>query len=278
MKMKQLSIHLGHMMQGLPIGQRMQFARRLSCDLIEFPFPYEVTAAEYAELLRRNALRQDLIIAPASNYNAGERGYAVDPQLTQVFRNSIEKSIEYATCIGCRFIHVMSGCVDAQIDRSQAISTMLENFVWAQRAIASAGFKMLIEPINSVDFPGYLVDRPSFALDICRSVGEGLGLLFDVYHCCVMGEDPAAFVQSSAKLVGHIQIADWPGRGEPGCAQFDFDGFFQTLANVGYSGTLGLEYKPTLSLEDSLRAVDAHIGGSLRHWLAHEVPHIPLVN
>ncbi len=162
------SVHLNYVLGQLPFAERFRVARELGFAGVELPFPYEVAAADYARLLRDNGLVQISLGAPTSNYRTGEPGYAVSADLASAFADSLSSAIAYATEIACPCIHVFSGPLRAGVSRQAGWNTYLENLAMAHDRLAVRGIGLVIEPINSVDFPGYFLDRPSLALTAIR--------------------------------------------------------------------------------------------------------------
>jgi hydroxypyruvate isomerase len=258
-----LSIHLGHM---IPIVSDLGFRE------VEFPFPYRTPAAEYAAMLKRNGLRQNVLIAPSANYNIGEPGYAIHPHLKGTFRETVPLALEYASAIGARLVHVMSGCLTEGQGTDEAWDTFVENVEWASQEAKAAGRKVVIEPINSKDFPRYFLNSPALARAVCNAVALDIGIIYDVYHSTIMEEDPVEFCRTSAQFIDHLQLADAPGRHEPGTGGISFGELFQTLENVNYQGTLGLEYKLSMPLAQSVVTSLVSIGPGLETLLNISLP------
>jgi hydroxypyruvate isomerase len=241
-----VSVHLGYVLGHLPFERRFRAARRLGFSAVEFPFPYDVPAVEYARLLRDNGLVQVSIGAPTANYRVGEPGYAVNADLADAFDASISQAIAYATQIGCPLIHVFAGALRAGAEVRTGWQTFAKNLAAADDRAAASGIGLVIEPINSLDFPGYFIDRPTRAMAAIEATGRtGIKIILDLYHSHMMGEDPIAFLRDHHDAIAHVQLADYPGRHEPGTGKLDFNAVFSALDAVKFQGSIGLEYIPT---------------------------------
>lgn len=240
------SVHLSYILGTLPLEERFAAARELGFGAVEFPFPYELEAQRYARLLKDNGLRQISIGAPACDYKAGEPGFSITPTLKGQFDRSIDTVIPYAKTIDCRSVHVFSGPKAPDVSDEQAFDLYCERVAEAHDRLQSEGLEVVIEAVNSTDFKGYFIDRLDLVLRVIETIKrKNVKIILDVYHAHVNGEDPAAFLAQHADKVAHIQLADYPGRHEPGSASIDFSQFFETLHASGYEGSIGLEYVPT---------------------------------
>lgn len=247
------SVHLNYVLGFLPLGKRFAVARQLGFKAVEFPFPYEVPARDYARLLADNGLVQISIGAPTSDYKAGKPGYSVTPALQASFDDSIAAAIDYARLIGCRLVHVFAGPRAPDVSADLAFETYCRNLAQARDRLQAEGLCLVVEPVNSTDFPGYFLDRLDFALAAIAHAGRpDIGIILDIYHAHVNHEDPVAFLRAHGERVAHIQLADYPGRHEPGTGTLDFDVVFEALGAMRYSGSVGLEYVPTRSILDGV--------------------------
>lgn len=243
------SVHLGYILGALPLEQRFVAARKLGFNAVEFPFPYETAAKDYARLLTDNGLQQISIGAPACDYKAGEPGFSLTPALKAQFDRSIDTVIEYAKTIDCPHVHVFAGPRAPGVPEELAFETYCERVAEAHDRLQAEGLGVVIEAVNSNDFKGYFIDRLGLVLRAMEKIDrQGVKIIMDVYHAHVNGEDPVEFLVDHADKIAHIQLADYPGRHEPGTASIDFQRFFDTLHAVDYDGSIGLEYVPTRSI------------------------------
>lgn len=254
----QISVHLDYVLGALPLRERFPAARRLGFNAVELPFPYALPAGEYAGLLQDHGLSQISIGAPACDYKAGAPGFSLTPALQATFDRSIDTAIGYARAIGCRNVHVFAGPRAPDVSPELAMETYCRNLAMADDRLRREGLRAVVEAINATDFPGYFINRLDVALGALDKGGcDGVGIVLDVYHACFNGEDPVAFLTDHPDRVAHIQLADYPGRHEPGSGAFDFESLFDAVRRVGYSGSLGLEYVPTRSVFEGVPLLDA---------------------
>jgi hydroxypyruvate isomerase len=247
------SVHLSYILGTLPLEERFSAARKLGFNAVEFPFPYELDAKKYARLLNDNGLRQISIGAPACDYKNGEPGFSLTPALKSQFDRSIDTVIEYAKAIDCRQVHVFAGPRAPEVSEELAFETYCERVADAHDRLQEEGLSVVIEAVNSKDFRGYFIDHLGLVIRAMEKIDRRhVGIILDVYHAHVNNEDPIAFLVEHADKIAHIQLADYPGRHEPGTAAIDFDLLFKTLHSINYSGSIGLEYVPTRSIFDGI--------------------------
>lgn len=240
------SIHLSYILGNLRFKERFSAARQLGFNAVEYPFPYEVDADRYAALLSENGLRQISIGAPACDYKAGEPGFSLTPSLKSKFDRSIDTVIGYAKTIGCRNVHVFAGPRAHDVSWELAFDTYCNRVAEAYDKLQAEGLNVVIEAVNSRDFKGYFIDHLSLLLRALELVDRpNAKIIMDVYHAHVNGEDTIDFIENNSGQIAHIQLADYPGRHEPGTGKIDFNKIFETLRKVQYSGSIGLEYVPT---------------------------------
>jgi hydroxypyruvate isomerase len=237
----------------LPFLDRFEAAAAAGFEGVEFLFPYEHDAADIAARLKANGLRQILFNLPAGNWAIGERGIAIYPNLIGEFRDSVTRAVRYAKALGCTQLHCLAGKAPVGADHRTLRKTYVENLAYAARVLADEGLTLLIEPINTRDVPGYFLDTTAKAADVIESIGvENLRLQYDVYHMQIMEGDLAPTISKYLKFIAHVQIADTPGRHEPGTGEINFPFIFEHLDNIGYRGWVGCEYNPRASTYESL--------------------------
>jgi hydroxypyruvate isomerase len=252
--MPKFAANLSLLFTELPFLERFEAAAAAGFEGVEFLFPYEFDAADLAARLRANGLHQALFNMPAGNWAAGERGLAIYPNTVREFRDGVDKAIRYAKALGCTQLHCLAGIAPVEADRRVMRKTYVENLKLAARMLADDGLSLLIEPINTRDIPGYFLDTSAKAVDIIESVdAPNLRLQYDVYHMQIMEGDLAPTIGKHLKHIAHVQIADTPGRNEPGTGEINFPFIFDHLDRSGYRGWIGCEYKPRSSTYESLR-------------------------
>jgi hydroxypyruvate isomerase len=237
-----------------PFLDRFAAAARAGFTAVECQFPYAAAARDIKVRLDDHGLQQVLINMPAGDWGAGDRGIACDPGRRVEFEAAIDRALEYATVLACPHVNCLAGVPPAHLEPAAARATFVENLARAAHALAQAGRRLLIEPINSRDIPGFFLTRTSQAVDIIREVGsEALFLQYDTYHMQIMEGDLSATLQRHRSRIAHVQIADTPGRHEPGTGEINYDFVLHWLDRVGYDGWVGLEYNPAGRTLDGLR-------------------------
>ena len=220
---------------------------------VECQFPYAFAADAVAAAARAAGVEVVLFNLFAGNWERGERGIACHPDRVTEFRASLPNSLEYARELGCPRLNCLSGIVPAGVSREAALETLIDNLRFASGQLAIVEMDLMLEPINSRDIPGFLVDRPRLGLEVIETVSAAnLYLQYDVYHAQVMEGDLARSLQENLCRIGHIQIADNPGRHEPGSGEINFPFLFNHLDAIGYDGWIGAEYFPAGNTEGGL--------------------------
>lgn len=212
---------------------------------VEYLFPYAYDKNSLAEKLKTYKLTQVLHNLPAGDWAAGERGIACLPSRVGEFQEGVGKAIEYATALGCKQVNCLAGIALRDAEADQLRKTFVENLRFAASKLKSAGIKLLIEPINTYDIPGFYLSRSAQALEIMDEVASDyLFLQYDVYHMQRMEGELAANLKKHLSRIHHIQIADNPGRNEPGTGEINYSFLFRHIDQIGYDGWIGCEYKP----------------------------------
>jgi hydroxypyruvate isomerase len=212
---------------------------------VEYLFPYAWPAALLAEKLDRAGLVQVLHNLPAGDWAAGERGIACDPSRVGEFQDGVGRAIEYARTLGCPQLNCLAGIAPVGVPAGQAHETFVANLRFAAAKLKAAGIRLLVEPINTFDIPGFYLSRTAQALEIMNDVGsDNLFLQYDVYHMQRMEGELAASLKNNLSRIRHIQIADNPGRNEPGTGEINYSFLFKHIDQIGYDGWIGCEYKP----------------------------------
>ena len=232
---------------------RFAAAKRAGFSGVEYLFPYDHAAADLRARLDEHGLTQVLHNLPAGDWSAGERGIACHPDRVAEFEQGVARAIEYATALGCTQLNCLAGIVPAGLDQDRARATFVGNLRGAARRLQDAGLRLLIEPINTRDIPGFFLRTTAQALGIIEEVGSpNLFLQYDVYHMQIMEGDLATTIHKNLDRIAHLQIADNPGRHEPGTGEINYDFLFDYLDRIGYAGWIGCEYKPAAATEAGL--------------------------
>ncbi|HJS05055.1 MAG TPA: hydroxypyruvate isomerase [Variovorax sp.] len=251
--MPRFAANLTMLFTELPFMQRFEAAAKAGFKAVEYLFPYAFDKKELTAALRANGLQQVLHNLPAGNWETGERGIACHPDRMGEFREGVGMAIDYATALGCPKLNCLLGKLPDGVNAGEARKVAVENLRFAARELQTAGIMLLIEPINHFDIPGFFLTRTDQALAIIDDVGStNLLLQYDIYHAQRMEGELAATMSKNMARIGHIQLADNPGRGEPGTGEINYPWLFKHIDAAGYTGWIGCEYKPRGTTADGL--------------------------
>ena len=220
---------------------------------VEYLFPYDYAADQLAELLSKHGLTQVLHNLPAGDWDGGDRGIACDPDRVGEFQDGVGAAIEYATALGCPQVNCLAGVVPRSVSAQAAHDTFVQNLKFAALELESAGIRLLIEPINTIDIPGFFLTRTYQARSIISEVASpNLLVQHDIYHMQIMEGDLARTIQQNLDVIGHMQLADNPGRNEPGTGEINYPFLFNLIDEAGYDGWIGCEYRPATTTGEGL--------------------------
>ena len=240
---------------------RFEAAAKAGFKGVEYLFPYDYEKDALAEKLDQNGLTQALHNLPAGDWDAGDRGTACQPDRVGEFQDGVGKAIEYATAVGCRQVNCLSGIAPEGADADRLRKTFVSNLRFAAAKLEEAGVRLLIEPVNTRDIPGFYLRHTAQALSIIEEVGStNLGLQYDIYHMQIMEGDLTKTIEGSLDIIRHMQIADNPGRHEPGTGEINYSFLFDFLDRIGYDGWIGCEYKPLTTTESGLGWIARYLG------------------
>jgi hydroxypyruvate isomerase len=251
--MPKFSANLSMLFQEHDFLDRFDAAARAGFKGVEYIGPYDHPAETVAARLSKNGLAQVLFNLPAGDWAAGERGIAVLPDRVEEFRRGVDTAIAYAKALGCAQINCLAGIAPAGVDQAATENVFVENLKFASEALGKAGIKLLIEMINTRDIPGFFLTNTKQALGILERVGSNnLYLQYDIYHMQIMEGDLARTIEANLDRIAHIQLADNPGRHEPGTGEINYPFLYDFIDGLGYSGWIGAEYKPEAGTEAGL--------------------------
>jgi hydroxypyruvate isomerase len=224
---------------------RFAAAAKAGFQAVEYVGPYDYSPEMVAAKLNQNGLTQALFNLPPGDWGKGERGIAVLPDRVEEFRQGVEMAIRYAKALGCNQVNCLAGIAPERADHGQLQDVFVKNLQYAAAKLDESGIRLLIEPINTRDMPGFFLTQSRQALDLIDRVGsDNLYLQYDVYHMQVMEGDLARTIEKNLNRISHIQIADNPGRNEPGTGEINYQFLHEHLDRIGYSGWVGAEYRP----------------------------------
>ena len=252
--MPRFAANISTMFTEHPLIDRVRAAGEAGFEAVECQFPYEVPALDMKAALEAAGIPLVLINTPPGDFDAGERGLAALPGREADFRTAIAAALDYAETVGCRMIHVMAGVLPEGASRDEAFSLFEQNLRYALADADGRPIDMLlIEPINTRDIPGYLLNRPEEARDLMARIDAPvLRLQYDFYHTQIMRGDVAKGLNEFWPLIGHVQFAGVPERQEPDIGELNCTYLFERLDQLGYDGWVGAEYFPAGKTEDGL--------------------------
>jgi hydroxypyruvate isomerase len=251
--MPKFSANLTMLFTEVDFIDRFERASRAGFKAVEFLFPYTYEAERLADKLKQYGLKQVLINMPAGKWEAGERGIAALPDRKGEFEDGVGQAITYAKALDCRQVNCLAGLTPSDIPKEKAQEVFVANLRFAAQALEKEGIRLLIEAINTRDIPGFYLCRTADALSLIRQVNHpNLFYQYDVYHMQVMEGNLATTIRENIKVISHIQLADNPGRHEPGTGEINFPNLFKFIDDAGYTGHIGCEYKPLTTTEAGL--------------------------
>ncbi|MGH2402074.1 MAG: hydroxypyruvate isomerase family protein [Candidatus Limnocylindria bacterium] len=214
---------------------------------VEFPWPHE--PAVTADAVRATGLRVALLNMPAGDLAAGERGWPNDPARVEDWRAAFRAALDLSSAVACPTVNVLAGNLSAGVPMGDQLACLEANLRWALSAAAGAGVTVVTELLNRQENPGYLLVTLDDAQPLLEAIGPlGWRLQLDTYHLGLAEPDVAATIRRAAGHIGHVQVADVPGRHEPGTGDLDWRSIGAALTAVGYDGAIGLEYRPSVGL------------------------------
>ena len=224
---------------------RFEAASKSGFQAVEYLFPYAYDKTLLADKLKTYGLRQALFNLPAGDWAAGERGLAILPDRVGEFQDGVGRAIDYAAALGCGQLNFLAGLTPPDADPDLVHKTLMENLKFAANELGKAGLRLLVEAINTFDMPGFHITATGQAAGLIKEAGaDNVFILYDVYHMQRMEGELTATIRNYFSQIGHIQIADNPGRHEPGTGEINFPFLFSVIDELGYSGWVGAEYKP----------------------------------
>jgi hydroxypyruvate isomerase len=251
--MPKFAANLTMLFNEVPFMDRFEQAAQAGFEAVEFLFPYDYAAEDIRAKLKGNKLALVLHNLPAGDWAAGERGIACHPNRVDEFRAGVAKAISYAKVLEVGQLNCLAGKLPDGVSAQQAHGVFVENLRFAAGELKKAGLRLLIEPINTFDIPGFFLSRTDQALAILKEVGaDNLFIQYDIYHAQRMEGEIAATLRDRLPQIGHLQLADNPGRNEPGTGELNYAFLFKHIDAIGYTGWIGCEYKPKAATVDGL--------------------------
>lgn len=251
--MPRFSANLSMLFTEVPFLDRFERAAQAGFEAVEFMFPYAHSPQEIKARLDATGLKAVLHNLPAGDWEGGDRGIACDPARVAEFRAGVARGVAYATTLGVPQLNCLAGKAPDGADDALLRHTFVDNLRFAATALHQAGLRLLVEPINRYDIPGFYLQRTAQALSVLDEVGAPNAFVqYDIYHAQRTEGELAATLAQHLARIGHIQIADNPGRHEPGSGEINYRFLFQHLDRIGYQGWVGAEYRPASTTEAGL--------------------------
>jgi hydroxypyruvate isomerase len=258
--------NLHYLFTELPFLERFGAAADAGFKGVEFQVPYDHPGADLRARLTANGLKMVLFDAPMGNWGAGDRGLAAVPGREAEFRATLPQVVEYAQALDCDLVHIMAGAVSPGVDYGAAERVYVDNLRYAAGYLKPRGVRAVIEPINrrlgivqggpsytTEGMHGYFLNHSDHARRIIQQVAsDNLFLHLDVYHMQMLEGHLAETLRANMDLLRHVQIAGVPGRHEPSVGEIHYPYLFNVLAEMGYDGWVGCEYRPLGKTLDGL--------------------------
>jgi len=249
------SVNISILYTEVPFLERFARAAASGFGAVEFWWPRGQDLGQVEEAVRETGVDVALFNFDAGDMPSGDRGLLSDPARQAEFRANVPVALGLAERLGCTRLNALVGLALPGLDREQQLALARENVAWAADRAAEIGASVLIEAVNTFENGPYLLSRTTEAAEFVRSAARpNVRLQYDVYHMQRMEGNLAATLAEHLPLVEHVQIADSPGRGEPGTGEINFGYLFRRLEELGFDGYVGLEYRLSAgSTEESLR-------------------------
>ena len=242
----------------LPFMERFERAARVGFRYVEYLFPYGLDVDAIAAELKRHGLEQVLFNLPAGDWAAGERGIANDPGRRAAFREGVEQAVDIARRLGVRRLNCLVGLRRKDVPEAEQHACLVDNLRHAADRLAAHGITLLVEPLNVLDVPGFYLTTTRQALALLDEVGRpNVRIQYDAYHMQIMEGNLTHALRTHLARIGHVQIADVPGRHQPGTGEIRYPFVLRALDEARYEGFVSLEYVPLGSTEESLRQAAA---------------------
>ena len=255
--MPKFSANLSMLFTEVAFLDRFELAAQAGFQAVEFLFPYAHPAKEIRQRLDDNGLQLVLHNLPAGDWEQGERGIACHPDRTAEFRAGVTQAIEYAQALGVKQLNCLVGKAPTHLADVVLHTTLVDNLRFAASALKDAQLRLLIEPINTFDIPNFYIHTTAQALRLIDEVkADNLFLQYDIYHAQRMEGELANTLEKHLHRIAHIQLADNPGRHEPGSGEINYDFLLPFIDRIGYTGWIGCEYKPVTQTQAGLAWLD----------------------
>ncbi len=248
--MPKLAANLSMLFTEMDFLDRFKAAADTGFKGVEYLFPYDFNINDITKVLSDNDLKQVLFNLPAGDFAGGERGIACIPDREEEFRGGIEQAISYAQALKCSQLNCLAGKIPKNVSYERVEAIFIENIRYAAARLEKENISLVIEMINTIDIPGFFLNTTVQALQILKKINHSnVKLQFDIYHMQIMEGDVCRTIKNNLDTIQHIQLADNPGRHEPGTGELNYHFIFSWLDDTGYKGWVGCEHSPLSSTE-----------------------------
>lgn len=251
--MPKFSANLSMLFTEVDFMERFERAARAGFRAVEYMFPYPYDVKLIADALKTYGLKQVLFNLPAGKWEAGERGIALLAERKSEFEDGVGAAIHYANALDCSLVNCLVGLTPPGVPEEKVREALVTNLRFAAGVLAKEGIRLLIESVNTRDIPGFYLSRTADVLALIREVNHtNLYYQYDIYHMQVMEGDITMTIRNNINTIAHMQVADNPGRHEPGTGEINYTNLFRFIDEAGYTGYIGCEYKPATKTEEGL--------------------------
>ena len=253
--MPKFSSNISMMFREYKFLDRSEKAKSYGFDGIEIQFPYKFSINDLNTAKTNNGLEISVLNIDAGDLVDGGPGIAAIPDREDQFKRAVEQAVEYAVILQPTSMNILPGWPSMELyNRQQCLNTLANNLHYAGDALAQVGVKVLVEAVNTLERPGFLISSSSEAIEVLNLADhKNLFLQYDIYHMQIMEGNLVGRMENIIDRIGHIQFADNPGRNEPGTGEINFDFIFKRLDEMGWNGWLGAEYIPSKQTEETLQ-------------------------
>ncbi|MFC2008479.1 2-oxo-tetronate isomerase [Chloroflexota bacterium] len=251
--MPKFSANLSMLFKEVDFLDRFEKAAKFGFKGVEFLFPYEWDKEELLERIKKNNLEMVLFDFPPGQWGAGERGLACLPDRVGEFQDGVALAVDYANVLGCGRLTLLAGIPTVTESDAKKFETLVSNVRFGAEEAGKVGAKLMLEALNSQDVPGFCLSGTRQVLDVLRAANHPNAYMqYDIYHMQIMEGNLTKTISQNLERIGHMQLADVPGRHEPGTGEINYENLFKAIDEMGYKGWIGCEYNPTGATEDSL--------------------------
>ena len=258
------SVNVSILFTEVPLLERFGRARDAGFDAVELWWPSGEDPAAVRAAIEDAGVEVVVLNFDAGDMPAGDRGLVSDPARRDAFRANVPVALGLAEAVGCTKLNALAGHELPGMERTEQLELARDNVRFAADAARAQGAQVLIEAVNTYENGPYLLSRTRSAADFVHNVGrDNVRLQYDAYHMQRMEGDLTATIERHIGEIAHVQIADSPGRGQPGSGEINFEYVLRRLGDLGYDGHVGLEYKaPGGDTEASLEWLPRELRGS----------------